>query len=83
VDGTAGLLEHPPDVFARNVFWAGLEHGTDDAGKRFVIAGLPGFFRALRSLQGLPNYSIISLDENNVPACKHICTHDVICYTRC
>jgi hypothetical protein len=31
----------------------------------------------------LPNYSIISLDENNAPVCKHMVTHNAICYTGC
>jgi len=29
----------------------------------------------------LPNYSIIPLDENNVAICKHLVTHNAICYT--
>ena len=52
------------------------KNGLLSAVVRLVVAC---FFKCVR----LPNYSSVSLDETNAPICKHVITHNAICYTGC
>ncbi len=69
---------------ARLLLWCLLEPSGQATKKPDLLCCSPvGELLFLFKCAVLPNYSIISIDENNPVICKHLVTHNAICYTRC